>query len=234
MVEKLKGVDLEPKSGFQSFIFPQIRDDSMMRDSNVPNLALRSFLQGLGNRSTNYKRGSFGYKEGFEKRLNIAVAQDMILTARPDVVLFIDPNKDDRAAKFSGRIQSRDDGRLLPATVGIFTLMPEETNPLIVLAKTAREPFNTIGILPIPGYVGTVMEDLDGIIVLTQEHLIAWQELYPEKKYFVFDESKPHLAKDFIEDVISEHGKPKNEDWDKKPQGWARFKRNVTGRFRKI
>ncbi len=223
MVEALLRKDVEPRSDFKLFVFPRPEEGS----------TAEKFLSSLGclPRTTNFKRGEWGFEESAETPLTGQRVQDLLKTIRPNVLFFIDPFKDDRAAKFDAHVPLRENGDPVPAIIGICSLMPGETNSLLGLAHAAGAPLRALD-LPeglVPGTLGTVTVDLDAIIVFSEEAKSAWEKLIPGN-YIVVSPGDPEGSKKAISDVLELHGRPTQSEWERKPGREAKWYKRLVKR----
>lgn len=216
MVERSQHIEGDVREGFKPFAFPKPEEGSIAE----------KFLSNLGclSRTTDFKRGEWGFEESVETPLTEQKVRDILKTIRPDVLFFVDPFKNDRAAKFDAQIPLRENGEPLPAVIGIFSLMPHETNPLLSWAHAAGAPLRVLD-LPegvVPGTLGTVTVDLDAIIVFSEEAKSAWEKLIPGNYIVVLPEDKEGARK-AVSDVLENHGKPEQSEWERKPGREAKW-----------
>lgn len=123
-------------------------------------------------RTTADTRGRWGHKE-FDYK-------DTLLATKPDILIIFDPLKDSEAARFMSKVPRRSDGKPKPAIIAVPTVLPQEM-PLVRVSYFARQPLKHLH-LPrklTPGYAGTIMDDVDAIIVPSEEVGEAWNKFYP-------------------------------------------------------
>lgn len=212
MTERLIRPDIQEIEPFRysSFVFPGIE--------GYKNTPVGEFLKPFNSRSTDFKKGDWGFKEG-EGRLTRRRARKIVLTVRPDVFFFLDPLQDSRAAHFRAEIPNRSDGKPLPAMIGVLSLSPNEENPRLNLSHAAGNALRPLLGKNRPGYYGTIMGDLDAIFVFSEKLAEEWEKPYPEQNILVLDPADPQRSKQAVENIILSHGRPRPKDWDEKPPG---------------
>lgn len=116
---------------------------------------------------------------------NKGLAKKLLLTIKPDIIDFHEPLAGHAAHTLLSGSPKRDDGHLVPCTIAHFHAHDEKLGwetklSLLVLKALRRVDFNG-GILPkglTPGYVNTVMGELDGRIAISTATKDFWTEIY--------------------------------------------------------
>lgn len=201
-----------------------------------------SFLLNIRNVAS-FKRGRWGYTD--EVPLTREKAKNLIITTRPDVIIIADPLEGRKAANFMSlvpKINGR--GTPLPAAIGIFDKFPQEISEPLGLSRFFGGPFRDLHLsdrrIPIPGYLGTVMDQLDARVVFSEEAKKAWEQYYPEEYKVISMEDLIEGTRQFIDyvnEVLENHGRPDISSWEPKPRRnfLQRRDHELKGRFgRKI
>lgn len=175
---------------------------------------------------TDFKRGSQGQEP--QKPLTKELVSNMIQTTRPDVIL-IEDALEKRGPNILSVTPKKEQNKPLPAVIGIFNKLPSEINEPLLLSRVLGTPLRKAHLshkeIPAPGYFGTVMDQLDGIIVFSDESKRAWLEYYPEEPITVVPMDNIAVGikvlSEYVGSVLRNHGRPKPEDWElKEKKSW--------------
>lgn len=126
--------------------------------------------------------------------LNKGLAEAILLTIRPDIVELQEPFAGQGAHTISSAIQKREDGRPLPAVIGVFHARAEDldrrTQALLWIAKKViKKPTHKWGIPTglTPGPITTVMDLLDGRIAISNATADFWNSIYPSDYEVIYN-----------------------------------------------
>ncbi len=117
---------------------------------------------------------------------NKGLARRLALTIRPDIVDFHEPIAGIGAHTLLSGLPKRSDGKVFPATVAHFHARTEALDwkwrlSFEVGKRLRRIKYNQWGFPKglTPGYINTVMQDLDGKVAVSNATARFWNDIYP-------------------------------------------------------
>lgn len=222
MSEKLRPSEIDRAGRPKIFFLPSsvVAEEGPLAEIRV-NLELFGFRV---RSSSEFKIGSWGHDN--DKRLTKDIARNMIQTVQPDIEVIEDALEGKKGPNVLAVTPKSHGSTPLPAVLAVFTKLPHEVREPLGMARLLGKPLRALHVahkeIPAPLYYGTVMDQLDVIVVFSQDGKRQWQPYFPEKEITVIPMEDPvrgtMLFAQFAMDVLARHGRPRSEDWKRKKQ----------------